>query len=78
MALTPETAARKDRTTGRGSVEMQHRHFAAIADMINQRFVRVQDNTGWTGKEIAEVFAQELSHTNARFDRQRFLAACGF
>lgn len=27
--------------------------------------------------ELAEVFAHELENTNPRFDRERFLKACG-
>lgn len=32
----------------------------------------------WSALEIAEIMAQELSYTNPRFDRGRFMRACGF
>lgn len=73
MALTAESAARKDRTTANGNVEFQHRHFAAIADMLkNMHSVGGEKNRTW----IADYFAGQLARTNSRFDRERFLTAC--
>lgn len=77
MSLTPETAARKDRTQPSGN-EMQHRHFATIAAIIRDMdFV----HTGTQGfvdirEDVATHFANGLARTNPRFDRKRFLAAC--
>lgn len=71
MPLTQESAARKDRTTGQGA-ELQHRHFAFIAAV----FAESHDlaNAG----VMARRFAQACASSNLRFDRRRFLAACGF
>jgi hypothetical protein len=77
MPLTTESAARKDRTQPSGN-SMQHRHFAEIARIIReldsvhtgtQGFVNVRE-------DVAAHFANQLAHTNPRFDRERFLAAC--
>lgn len=70
--LTPESAARKDRTTGQ-STTMQHRHMAFIADVLAEL-------TGFSDFDrfaIADRFANALARSNPRFDRARFLAACG-
>ncbi len=75
MALTTEAALRKDRTTA--PVPMQHRHYATIAAVIKGRIEPVPDGH-LTSKHVAEIFAQELAATNPRFDRRRFLTACGF
>lgn len=68
--LKPEAALRKDKTNA--SSTMEHRHFATIAAIIAKmpypEGVRVK---------LAEYFADELRHTNPRFDRARFLKACG-
>ena len=72
MALTAETALRKDKTTGL-NVEMQHRHFAAIAAIIES-----MDECDTPRRIVADHFADELAKTNPRFDRKRFLKACGF
>jgi hypothetical protein len=69
--LKPESALRKDLTTGR--VTMQHRHYATIADIIR----RMDDGGVWDHCTIAEHFADWLADTNPRFDRARFLTACG-
>jgi hypothetical protein len=70
MPLTPESAARKDRTTAQGA-ELQHRHFAFIAAVLAD----CQDlaNVG----AIARRFADACARSNHRFDRRRFMAACG-
>lgn len=72
MPLTKNTAARKDRNAG--LCEMQHRHFAAVATIINRL-------DGPFDQEdricIAEHFAGELAATNDKFDKARFLTACG-
>lgn len=71
MALKPEAALRKDKTNVNS--EMQHRHFATVAGII----AGMADS--WKERarvHIAHRFADELEHTNPRFDRARFLAAC--
>lgn len=70
--LTPESAARKDRTQPSGDA-MQHRHFATIAAII--RSYR-PETVASEADAIAEHFANELARTNPRFDRARFLRAC--
>lgn len=73
MALKPDAAFRKDRTNAAADV-MQHRHFAVIAGII----AGMQGD--WSKQahaHIAHRFANELASTNPRFDRARFLKACG-
>lgn len=65
--LSPEAATRKDRMAGKS--EMQHRHFATIATILR--------NMAAT-RAVCEHWADELAPTNARFDRKRFLTACGW
>lgn len=73
--LTTESAARKDRTSGQGA-ELQHRHFAFIAATIasmpdHAATLRAQK------RSTAHAFADACARSNPRFDRARFLAACG-
>ena len=71
MPLTPESALAKDQRTG--LAPMQHRHFTTIAKILDDaRFL-----DGPTRTTICEHFADELECTNPKFDRERFLAACG-
>lgn len=85
MTLTPDSAARKDATMPSGN-RFQHRHFATIADILKRRFTHAgkapnhalgQANL-WSALDICEVFADELGATNPKFDRDRFMRACGF
>ena len=72
MPLTKATAARKDRNAG--LCEMQHRHFAAIATII----ARLDGTMTKADRQtVAEHFAWELAATNDKFDKARFLTACG-
>lgn len=69
MALTPETAARKDARNAKASPgDLQHRHFAIIAGILKDQNA---------DRETAEDWADRLRGTNPRFDRRRFLVACG-
>lgn len=68
MALTKESAARKDAAT---HGDFQHRHFATVA-----RILKGKSDLANYGA-FCRHFASELVHTNPRFDRRRFLAACG-
>ena len=70
MTLTTATANRKDRNAG--PAKMEHRQFAAIACTIRS-LLGLND---MQRSYVAECFASELSYTNPRFDRARFLAAC--
>lgn len=72
MALTTESAARKDATTVSGSpVRLEHRHFAFIAAVLADCKDLANQGT------IARRFAEACQRSNPRFDRARFLSACG-
>ena len=72
MSLTIESASRKDKTSAKGAT-FEHRHFAALADMLaNLHSVGDEPTRTW----VAQYFADELAKTNPRFDRARFLHAC--
>jgi hypothetical protein len=74
--LKPESAHRKDLTAGLGN--MEHRHFATIATIIREMDRGlIACSEGATRKFVAELFAERLPATNPKFDRGRFLAACG-
>jgi hypothetical protein len=68
--MTEQAALNKDRRAG--YCEMQHRHFAAIAAII----AKIPPYNYEERRFIARHFAEELSHTNPNFDRDRFLKAC--
>lgn len=70
MALTTESALRKDRTSAQGAT-MEHRHFAFIANVL-------RDVPPKQRKAIVERFAQACAGSNPRFDRERFLTACDY
>lgn len=70
-----DSAARKDRTTG-ASATLEHRHFAFIAATI----ARMPDHAAslrTQKRSCALAFAAACATTNPRFDRARFLKACG-
>lgn len=71
MALTTESAARKDKRNAFAGT-MEHRHFATIAAIIEA----IPEST--QRRDTARLFAMELRGTNSKFDRKRFLTACGF
>ena len=66
--LMTQSALRKDHTSGLGP--LQHRHFATIAAIIREAHVADQEG-------MAHHFARLLRGTNPKFDRARFLRACG-
>lgn len=67
MPLTAKAAIRKDMASANS--RMEHRHFATIAAIIRDM---------GEGRTAATLhFANELARTNDRFDRARFLRACG-
>jgi hypothetical protein len=71
MPLKTTSAHRKDITTGLAG--MQHHHFATVATVI--RGLQGSMSPGDV-ELVAEHFADKLRHTNPKFDRARFLAAC--
>jgi hypothetical protein len=68
MTLSANAALAKDRATGK-SVQMQHRHFAYIANMIAVLPCEIRE-------QVAKTFAGSLRLTNDNFDLGRFLRAC--
>ena len=73
--MTPESASTKDRRTIRNGVEMQHRHFSFIADVLKNTKQRAYCHSEWL--KMVEAFADACSRSNRRFDRERFYKACG-
>lgn len=73
MALTKDSAHRKDLNAGIG--DMQHRHFATIATIIRE--MELPETEHCLRQIIATEFADRLRATNPRFDHRRFLLACG-
>jgi len=73
--MTLSTNAAKNKDLRNVGSEMQHRHFATVAGII-------RNLNGSMSKEdvklVAEHFSADLKNTNAKFDKKRFLAACGF
>lgn len=55
----------------RNGVRMQRRHFELIAEVI------AKELDGEVHRLCAQAFAQDLKATNAQFNRERFLRACG-
>ena len=66
--LTTTSALRKDKRT---RAQLQHRHFAFIAEVLS----RLNTQTGYDREFLADHFADACATTNPRFDRQRFLNA---
>lgn len=54
---------------------MSRKHYQMIAQVLNT--ARCDWADGQTIDTLAEDFADELVATNERFDRERFLKACG-
>lgn len=71
--LTPASALRKDSIIG---AELQHRHFAFIAQTIKAIPDHPQFRS-YLREHAAKTFADACARTNPRFDRARFLRACG-
>lgn len=78
--MTDDAAIQKDRTQPSGSQVMQHRHFAEIARIIREMDKVNNQEHGFIDvrEDVAEHFAANLARTNDRFDRRRFMIACGF
>lgn len=73
--ITPESATRKDKTTG--IADMQHRHFSTIATIINDMRRDADSTSKFDADRVAHHFADQLRATNPKFDHARFLRACG-
>jgi hypothetical protein len=59
-------------------LRMTRQHFCLIAEVIAQHQERAQHVFGDVLlAELTSAFAERLAATNDRFDRGRFLAACG-
>lgn len=69
MALSIDAATRKDKASGKGAT-LEHRHFAFIAATI-------ADMPRGLRSATAQHFASAFASSNPRFDRARFLTACG-
>lgn len=78
MALTIESATRKDKRSAEYAKMdcMQHRHFAVIAGIIAAMPTHAA-SLRTARRSVALSFADALAHSNQRFDRTRFLIACG-
>lgn len=59
---------------------MQKRHFELIANVLKSAKENAKESTDPVALAnfIALQFADRLSLENSRFDRDRFLKACGF
>lgn len=76
--LTQESALRKDKRTAQHGPALEHRHFAFIAATLKASKPAPTDKWeieqwGWYVRHFADACAA----TNPRFDRARFLKACG-
>ncbi len=72
MPLKPVTAMRKDKSTGKSGVQLQHRHIAFIANVL-----ATSGESNDVKRRLANYFAQDLEKTNPNFDRARFFTAVG-
>ena len=72
MPLTAHSSAAKDKRTAKHGVELQHRHFSFIANVIATSGEREEDKRRW-----AHYFAFDCARSNPRFDRARFFKVCG-
>ena len=56
---------------------MSRKDFELIARVLRAQRDHATDAELWRLDQTARAFADELSATNPRFDRVRFLRACG-
>ena len=56
---------------------MTRRHFEMIARVVRAHANATHTENAPAHTKLAERFANELTLENERFDRARFLAACG-
>lgn len=79
MALTLHAALAKD--TRDKDVKLQHRHFKFIAATLRDVSLSEKDETPLdysTWRAICVSFSDACAATNPKFDRARFLKACGY
>jgi len=74
---------RKDIRTAQNGVSLEHRHFAFIAAALRASKPLAMDSeeagdAGAVWLNVVERFANECRATNPKFNRARFLAACGW
>lgn len=72
MTMTTKSATHKD-ANGGNALAFQHRHYAFVAKVINDAF-----GNGYqiTDSDLITAFVNAFA-ANPRFDRARFLRACG-
>ena len=70
--LKPESALNKDKRTADGMPRLEHRHLAVIAYVISWMMPMSER------RSTALHFAKHLAERNVKFDRERFLRACGY
>jgi hypothetical protein len=82
MALKTASANRKDISTAQRGVSLEHRHFSFIAATLKSSKPasgfyegHVGANEAWHNTVL--TFSDACSHTNEKFNRARFLSACG-
>ena len=78
MPMTKHAAATKDRAQPTAP-SFQHRHYAEIARIIRDYApppVGDDYTRDMIRRHVADAFADGLRHSNPKFDRARFLAAC--
>ncbi len=83
--LNLQSALRKDKTTAPGAT-LEHRHFAFIAATLADNRPSPIGATALSANQRSQLaqweytvnaFARACESTNPRFDRARFLRACG-
>ena len=58
---------------------MQRRHFEIIADTFKSAIAGTPNEDQRKGVKFAiKLFAAQLAATNPKFDKERFLEACGY
>ncbi len=73
--LTTQSALRKDQSSAT-SATLEHRHFSFIAATIKAMPDHAPSLRS-SKRSVALSFADACAGTNPRFDRARFLRACG-
>ena len=71
MPMTMSSKLAKDRRTASERPQLEHRHLAVIADTIRM-MMPLSMRTA-----TAHHFAAHFKDRNKKFDRERFLHACG-
>lgn len=72
MRVVTRSAYRsKDKRTAEGKPQLEHRHFAVVANVVKQEPNDIKRSY------MANHLANGFERTNKKFDRLRFLQACG-